>query len=71
MLVVVLDQEKKLNKADAIYKRALSLAPHSPSLLNNYGNDLYSLGKLSEARAGYVQALNELCVADPIHAMAR
>jgi tetratricopeptide (TPR) repeat protein len=57
VLGIVLDQEKKLEEADAVYKRALALAPNSPSLLNNYGNHLLSLGKFGDARAAYERVL--------------
>jgi len=50
VLAVVLDQEKKYSDADAVYKRALALSPHSAPLLNNYGNHLMATGKLDEAR---------------------
>src|SRR5437762_14150046 len=38
LLGVVLDAEKRYDEAESAYKQALSVAPRSPSLLNNLGN---------------------------------
>ncbi len=57
VLSVVLDQEKKFTDADAIYRRAVAADPHSPSILNNYGNHLLSMGKRNEARAVFLKVL--------------
>jgi tetratricopeptide (TPR) repeat protein len=57
VLAVVLDQEKKFGDADEIYRRALAVSPHSPALLNNYGNHLVATGKPSEARRVFLQVL--------------
>jgi len=57
ILGVVLDQQKKHSEADAVYRRAVSLAPRSPALLNNYGNHLVASGKLDEARDVFQRVL--------------
>lgn len=67
LLAVVLDQEKKYTDADAFYKTALALAPHSPQLLNNYGNHLLSTGQDARARQVFLQVL----AVDPSHSNAR
>lgn len=66
MLGVVLDQEKKYTDADEAYRKALQVSPRSPALLNNYGNHLFAMGKLREARAAYLEVL----ALDPGHANA-
>ena len=63
VLGVVLDQEKKYGEADEMYRRALAVSPHSPALLNNYGNHLVATGKASEARRVFLQVL----ALDPAH----
>ena len=63
ILGVVLDQEKKYPEAETAYRQALTLAPHSPSLLNNYGNHLLAIGKSKEARPIFLKVL----AADPAH----
>lgn len=67
LLAVVLDQEKKYEQADPVYRRALSLDSHSPQLLNNFGNHLLATGKDKQARQVFLQVL----AADPNHANAR
>jgi tetratricopeptide (TPR) repeat protein len=57
VLGVVLDQQKKYSEADAVYRRAVALAPRSPALLNNYGNHLVASGKLDEARDVFARVL--------------
>ena len=57
VLGVVLDQEKKYAEADRVYHRALALGPHSPSLLNNYGNHLLATGKGTEARKVFLEVI--------------
>jgi tetratricopeptide (TPR) repeat protein len=52
-----LDQQTRYAQADPLYRRALLLDPHSPSLLNNYGNHLLAEGKLEPARQAFEQAL--------------
>lgn len=57
VLGVVLDQEKKYTEAEAVYRRAIALSPHSPPILNNYGNHLVTTGKREEARAMFLKVL--------------
>ncbi len=57
VLGVVLDQEKKYAEADGIYRRALAVSSHSPSLLNNYGNHLLATGKEDEARKVFLEVI--------------
>ncbi len=57
VLGVVLDQEKKFNEADEMYRRALKLQPRSPTLLNNYGNHLLATGNLTEARKLFLEVI--------------
>lgn len=57
VLGVVLDRQKKFSEADGVYRRAVGLSPHAPALLNNYGNHLLTTGKLSEARAVFLQVI--------------
>lgn len=66
LLAVVLDQEKKYGEADDLYRRALSLAPHSAALLNNYGNHLLATGAVTDARAVFLKVL----ASDPRHVNA-
>ena len=57
VLGVVLDQEKKFDEADAVYRGALAASPHSAHLLNNFGNHLLATGKLAEARKTFLEVL--------------
>lgn len=57
LLGVVLDQERKFEQATAIYTRALAAAPPGPSLLNNYGNHLLSVGDDHAAEQVFTQVL--------------
>lgn len=57
-LAVVLDQEKKYGEADQIYRRALADSPHSPALLNNYGNHLLAAGKDGDAWKQFLEVIN-------------
>ena len=44
-------------KAENLFRKADSLSPNSPELLNNIGFSLYSAKKLDQAEAYYLQAL--------------
>lgn len=66
LLAIVLDKEKKYTAADSFYRQALAIAPHSPGLLNNYGNHLLAMEKVGAARKAFRQVL----VLDPSHANA-
>jgi tetratricopeptide (TPR) repeat protein len=57
VMAVVLDQQKKYTESDGIYRRVLALASPSPSLLNNFGNHLLSMGKTKEAQAAFTKVL--------------
>jgi Tfp pilus assembly protein PilF len=57
VLGVVLDREKKYGEADEVYRRAVALSPHSPALLNNYGNHLLATGRLNEARGVFLRVI--------------
>lgn len=57
VLGVVLDQEKRFDEADVIYRHALAASPHSASLLNNFGNHLLTTAKLAEARKVFLEVL--------------
>jgi Tfp pilus assembly protein PilF len=67
LLAVVLDQEKKYTEADPVYLRALSLAPSSPPLLNNYGNHLLTIGHGKQARVQF----QKVVALQPAHVNAR
>jgi tetratricopeptide (TPR) repeat protein len=66
LLAVALDNEKNYSEADAIYRRATALAPHSASLLNNYGNHLLARGDSAGARAAFLKVVG----IDPTHVNA-
>ena len=57
VLAIVLDREKKFSEAETAYRRALAADPHSPPLLNNYGNHLLATGKTAEARRVFLQVV--------------
>ncbi len=57
LLGAVLDSEKKDGEAEGVYRRALRLAPHSASLLNNYGNHQLAAGNVAGAKASYLKAV--------------
>ena len=57
LLGAVFDAEKKYSDADAVYRRALRVAPHSATLLNNFGNHQLATGDLVGARATYLKAI--------------
>jgi tetratricopeptide (TPR) repeat protein len=57
MLGLVLDRKGDHAGAAVFYKRALAAEPQSPSLWNNYGNNLMASGKLPEARAAFAKVL--------------
>ena len=57
LLGVVLDTEKNYSGAEAAYRQALVLAPHSVDLLNNYGNHLLALGNSAGAAKAFSQVL--------------
>lgn len=67
ILAIVLDKEKKYAEADTFYRRALATAPHSPGLLNNYGNHLLAMGRIDAARKTFLEVL----ALDPAHANAK
>ena len=66
LLAAALDNEKNYSEADAVYRRAIALAPHSASLLNNYGNHLLASGDSAGARSAFLRVI----AVDPVHANA-
>jgi len=57
LMAVVLDNEAKTGEAGEYYRRALVLAPHSASLLNNYGNHLLRTGRRAAARTAFLKVV--------------
>jgi len=57
LLGPVLDLQKKFADADAVYQRALKLAPNSAVLLNNFANHQMATGDIKGARATYTKVL--------------
>src|SRR5262245_40209198 len=51
---VILDAQKRYDEAEETYKKALTLTPRSPSLLNNLGNHYLAMGKSEEARQAFL-----------------
>ena len=66
LLGTVLDTEKRFEDAEEIYSRAVSIAPDSPSLLNNLGNHYAMRGQIERARAAYSRVVG----LDPHHTNA-
>ncbi|MGH9656665.1 MAG: tetratricopeptide repeat protein, partial [Bryobacteraceae bacterium] len=58
LLAIVLDKEKKYAEADPFYRQALAAGPHSPGLLNNYGNHLLAMSKAAQAQKAFSQTLH-------------
>ncbi|WP_411726106.1 tetratricopeptide repeat protein [Methyloglobulus sp.] len=56
-LGIIANLQGDLQKAESFFKRADSILPNSPELLNNIGFALYSAGKLDEASSYYLKAL--------------
>ena len=57
LLGAVLDGEKKYRDAEDVYHRAIRLAPHSATLLNNYANHQLATGDLAGAHATYLKVV--------------
>jgi tetratricopeptide (TPR) repeat protein len=57
LLGVALDNLGKLPEADEVHRRALTNAPGSLDVLNNYANHLVGAGKEDEARKVYLQVV--------------
>ncbi len=57
VLAVVFDQERKYDRAEDTYKRALAAGANDPSLLNNYGNHLLTLGHADTARQMFLRSV--------------
>lgn len=56
-LGIIANLQGNAAKAEGLFKKADSLSPNSPELLNNIGFALYSGGKLDEAASYYAKAL--------------
>lgn len=56
-LGIIANLQGDLQKAESFFKRADSILPNSPELLNNIGFAFYSAGKLDEASSYYLKAL--------------
>ena len=67
LLGVVLDQQKKYQEADPVYRRALALGPQSPPLRNNYGNHLLASSRFKQAQDEFLQVI----AVDPSNVNAR
>ncbi len=63
LLGIVLDNERKFDEAERIYRRALELNGHSSALLNNYGNHLLNVKDLNAAQKVFLRLL----AANPEH----
>jgi len=57
LLGVALDNLRKFPEADAVHRRAVSNAPRSPDVLNNYANHLVGAGDEAGARKVYLQVV--------------
>ena len=66
LLGAVLDSQKKYEEADAVYQRALKIAPGSVSLNNNAGNHFLARGMTDQARSAFLRVI----AAEPLHANA-
>jgi tetratricopeptide (TPR) repeat protein len=69
ILAVYTDEHGNVDKAIALYRRALELDPRSAYAYSGWGNALYEEGKYSEAIAKYIKAI-ELDPSYPIPTMA-
>ena len=50
-------QRRNFKEAEAHYGKAISLNPGNPLYLNNYGNLLFTVGRLDEAKARFEEAI--------------
>jgi superkiller protein 3 len=66
LLGAVLDEQKDYPRAEASFARALSLAPDSVQVLNNFGNHQLAAGKPDQALATFRKVLK----LDPAHSNA-
>ena len=57
LLAVVLDTQQKYADAEAVYRRALAIAPNSASLLNNLGNHELAIGDSIAARKTFLRVI--------------
>ncbi len=57
LLGVVLDQQKRYQEADPVYRRAVALGPQSPGLRNNYGNHLLATNHFKQAEGEFLYVL--------------
>lgn len=57
LLGVVLDQQKKYEEADPVYRRAIALAPQLPPLRNNYGNHLLATDRFKQAEDEFLHVI--------------
>jgi Flp pilus assembly protein TadD len=67
LLGVVLDQQKKYQEADPVYRRALALEPQAPRLRNNYGNHLVASNRFKQAEDEFLHVI----AVDPSNTNAR
>jgi len=67
LLGVVLDQQKRYQDADPVYRRAIALEPQSPGLRNNYGNHLLATNHFKQAEGEFLHVI----AADPGNVNAR
>jgi len=59
LLASSLDQLKRSGEADDLHRRAVKIAPHSPTILNNYGTHLWLVEDYAKAEEVYSEALRE------------
>jgi len=57
LLGLVLDAKKEYEHAEPFHQRALSLAPHSAGLWNNFGNHYLAQGNEDQAQSAFLQVL--------------
>src|SRR3954470_10461220 len=57
LLGVVLDQQKRYQEADPVYRRAIALGPQSPPLRNNYGNHLLASNHFKQAEGEFLYVI--------------
>lgn len=66
LLGLVLDAKKEYEQAEPFHQRALTLAPRSAGLWNNFGNHYFARGNDAKAQNAFLQAL----AIEPGHANA-
>jgi Tfp pilus assembly protein PilF len=66
LLGVVLDQQKRYQGADPVYRRAIAIGPQSPGLRNNYGNHLLATNQFK----GAADQFRRVIAAEPHNAKA-